>query len=150
VDQSDWSYLRKLLPLATKIAVLVNPTSQIVTEPFLQALQPAARELGIQLQIVNASTDAELDGVFASLRQLRVSALLISPDGFFYSQSERLGTLSLRYAIPSIYERRPFAASGGLISYGSDDIELQRWNLPCRESDYQMPPAPSERAECNG
>jgi putative tryptophan/tyrosine transport system substrate-binding protein len=118
--------LRELLPLATKIAVLVNPTSQIVTEPFLQALQPAARELGIQLQIVNASTDAELDGVFASLGQLRVSALLISPDGFFYSQSERLGTLSLRYAIPAIYERRPFAASGGLISYGSDDIEYYR------------------------
>ena len=59
--------LRELLPLATKIAVLVNPTSQIVSEPFLQALQPAARELGIQLQIVNASTDVELDGVFASL-----------------------------------------------------------------------------------
>lgn len=118
--------LRELLPLATKIAVLVNPTSQIVSEPFLQALQPAARELGIQLQIVNASTDVELDGVFASLRQFRVSALLISPDGFFYSQSERLGTLSLRYAIPAIYERRPFAASGGLISYGSDDIEYYR------------------------
>jgi putative tryptophan/tyrosine transport system substrate-binding protein len=118
--------LRELLPLATKIAVLVNPTSQIVTEPFLQALQPAARELGIQFQIVNASTDAELDGVFASLRQLRASALLITPDGFFYSQSERLGALSLRYAIPAIYERRPFAASGGLISYGSDDIEYYR------------------------
>jgi ABC-type uncharacterized transport system substrate-binding protein len=118
--------LRELLPLATKIAVLVNPTSQIVAEPFLQALQPAARELGIQLQIVNASTDAELDVVFASLGQLGVSALLISPDGFFYSQSERLGTLSLRYAMPAIYERRPFAASGGLISYGSDDIEYYR------------------------
>ena len=71
--------LHELLPTATIIAVLVNPTSPALAEPFLQALQPAARALGLQLHILNASTDRDFDTVFATLVQLRASALVISP-----------------------------------------------------------------------
>jgi putative tryptophan/tyrosine transport system substrate-binding protein len=117
--------LHELVPTATIIAVLMNPTSP-TAEPFLRALQPAARALGLQLHVVHASTDRDFDAVFATLVQLRVGALLISPDTFFNTWSERLATLALQHAVPAAYQYRPFAAAGGLMSYGSDQTEYYR------------------------
>jgi putative ABC transport system substrate-binding protein len=118
--------LHELLPTATSIAVLVNPGNPTIGEPFLRDLQPAARALGLQLHVLNASTDHDFDTVFATLVQLRAGALLISPDTFFNTRSEQLAALSLRHAVPAIYQYRRFAAAGGLISYGSDETESYR------------------------
>jgi putative ABC transport system substrate-binding protein len=125
VGQKRLELMHELLPTAATIAVLVNPTS-VLTEPFLQALQPAARALGLKLHILNASTDRELDTVFATLAQLRLSALVVSPDNFFNTRVEQLAALSLRHAVSTIYAYRPFVAAGGLISYGSDETEYYR------------------------
>jgi putative ABC transport system substrate-binding protein len=125
VGQKRLELLRELLPTASIIAVLNNPTSQL-SEPHLQALQPAARALGLQLHVLNASADRDFDTVFATLVQLRVSALLISPDNFFNTRAEQLAALSLRHAVPAIYQYRPFVAAGGLISYGSNETEFYR------------------------
>jgi len=118
--------LHELLPTATAIAVLVNPANPALAEPFLRSLQPVARALGVQLHVLNASTDRDFDTVFATLAQLRAAALLIMPDVLFTTRAEQLAALSLRYAVPTIYEYRPFTAAGGLVSYGSDEVEYYR------------------------
>ncbi len=118
--------LRELLPTATAIAVLENPTSPSVAEPFSRALQPAARTLGLRLHALSASTDRDLDTAFATLVQLRADALVVAPDVFFNTRSAQLAALSLRHAVPTIYQYRPFAAAGGLMSYGSDETEYYR------------------------
>src|SRR5262249_48237975 len=118
--------LRELVPKATTIATIVNPANPALVEPYLQTLQPVARSLGVQLHVLNASTDRDLETAFANLAQLRAGALLIMPDVFFTTRAEQLAALSLRHAIPSIYEYRPFAAAGGLVSYGPDEAEYYR------------------------
>src|SRR5712664_4791871 len=118
--------LRELIPTATIIALLVNPTSPSIAEGFLRALQPAARALGLQLHVLNASTDRDFDPVFATMVQLRADALVISPDTFFNTRIERLAMLSLHHAVPAIYQYRPFVAAGGVIGYGSDETEYYR------------------------
>jgi putative ABC transport system substrate-binding protein len=118
--------VRELLPGATIIAVLVNPTSPSIAELFSRSMQQAARTLGLQLHLLHASTDRDFDTVFARVLQLRADALVISPDVFFNTRSEQLAMLSLRHAVPAIYQYRPFAAAGGLMSYGSDETEYYR------------------------
>ena len=117
--------LRELIPTATIIAVLVNATSPIA-EPFSRAMQAAGRTLGLQVHILQASTEPDFDRVFAELVRLRANALVITPDVFFNSRREELAALSLRYAVPAISQYREFAAAGGLISYGSDETEYYR------------------------
>jgi putative tryptophan/tyrosine transport system substrate-binding protein len=85
-----------------------------------------ARALGLKLNILNASTDRDFDTVFATLVQLRASALVISTDTFFNTRAEQLAALSLRHAVPAIYQYRPFVAAGGLMSYGADETEFYR------------------------
>jgi putative tryptophan/tyrosine transport system substrate-binding protein len=118
--------MRQLLPKATIIAVLVNPTSPNLDEPYLQGLQVAAGALGLQLLVLNASNERDFDTTFASMVQLRADALVIGPDTFFNSRIEKLAALSLHHSVPAIYQYRPFAAAGGLISYGSDETEFYR------------------------
>jgi putative ABC transport system substrate-binding protein len=118
--------LRELLPKATVVAVLLNPTSASTGEAYLQALLPAARALGLRLHAVQASTDRDFDSVFASMAQLHADALVIGPDVFFNTRSEQLARLSLRHGVPAIYQYRPFALAGGLLSYGSDEAEYYR------------------------
>jgi putative tryptophan/tyrosine transport system substrate-binding protein len=118
--------LRELLPTATAIAVLVNPANPALAEAYLKDLQPVASNLGVQLHVLSASTDRDFDPVFARLAQLRASALLIMPDVFFTTRAEQLAALSLRNAVPAIYEYRPFTAAGGLVSYGPDEVEYYR------------------------
>jgi len=119
-------FLRELLPKATTIAVLSNPTNAALSEQFTQALQATARTLGMQLHSVQASTESDLDAVFATLVQLRADALVIGPDVFFNSQGEQLAARALRHAMPTVYQYRPFAAAGGLVSYGASETEYYR------------------------
>jgi len=118
--------LRELLPSATTIAVLINPNSPALGDRYLQALQPAARVLGMQLRVFNASTKNDLDTVFAALAQHQASALLICPDVFFNAQVETFAALGLRHAVPVMYHYRPFVKAGGLLSYSSDESEYYR------------------------
>jgi len=115
--------LHALLPAATDFAVLVDPTGPALAEPFLRALQAAARSLGLGLHVLNASTERDFESVFARAVQLKAAALIIGPSTFFVGRGEHLATLALRYKVPAIYQYRPFAAAGGLMSYGSDETE---------------------------
>jgi putative tryptophan/tyrosine transport system substrate-binding protein len=123
VGQKRLQLLRELLPAATIIAVLVNHSAPAVTEQYLRDLQAAAPALGMQLHVLQASTDHDLDTVFAALR---ADALVIGPYLFFNSRMEELGALSLRHAVPAIFTYRKFAAAGGLMSYGADETETYR------------------------
>jgi len=126
VGQKRLELLRELLPAATNIAVLVNPSAPAITEQFVGALQAAAPALGMQLHVLHASTDRDLDTVFADLGQLRADALVIGPYLFFNSRKEQLGALSLRHAVPAIFIYRQFVAAGGLMSYGANEAESYR------------------------
>ena len=112
--------LHDLLPAVTIIAMLVNPTNAIAAKSQSRAVQAAARTLGLQLHVLHASTERDFDQVFASLVQLRAGALVIGSDLFFTSRSEQLAELTVRHAMPSIYQFREFAAAGGLMSYGGN------------------------------
>jgi putative ABC transport system substrate-binding protein len=118
--------LRELMPTVTVIALLVNPTSRLITETMSTEMQSAARALGLQLHILQASTERDFETVFATLAQLRASALVIAPDSFFISRSEQLGALTVRHAVPAITQFREFAAGGGLMSYGGSFTDIAR------------------------
>jgi putative ABC transport system substrate-binding protein len=111
--------LHELVPTATIVALLVNPTNPTLSESTTKALQAAGRTLGVQLHVLHASTDRDFDKVFATVAQLRAGALVIGTDPLFTSRLERLAALALRYAMPTVYQFREFAAAGGLVSYGS-------------------------------
>jgi putative ABC transport system substrate-binding protein len=115
--------LRELLPAVSNVALLINPTNAIASEKQSEAIHAVARRLGIHLHTLHASTEPDLNLVFASLGQLRPGALLITSDLFYTSRSELLAGLSTRYGVPSIYQFREFAAPGGLLSYGGSDID---------------------------
>jgi putative ABC transport system substrate-binding protein len=110
--------LRELVPSATIIALLVNPTNPTVTETLSRDMQGAAGILGLQLHILHASTERDFDMVFATLPRLRAGALVIGSDPFFNSRSEQLVALAMRHAVPAMYPFREYAIAGGLISYG--------------------------------
>jgi putative tryptophan/tyrosine transport system substrate-binding protein len=118
--------LRELLPSATLIAVLVNPTNPTIDEPFVRLLQAAARTLGLNLHVLQASTEHDFDLVFTTLVQVRADALVISPDQFLTSRIEQLARLTLDHGIPAISQLRQFATAGGLMSYGSSETEYYR------------------------
>jgi putative tryptophan/tyrosine transport system substrate-binding protein len=114
-----------LVPTATIIAVLVNPTDPR-SETQLKDLQAAARTLGLQLHVLHASTERDFDTVFATLAQLRTGALVISADVFLFSRIEQLAALTVRHAVPAIFQERPFTAAGGLVSYGGSTTDTYR------------------------
>jgi putative tryptophan/tyrosine transport system substrate-binding protein len=117
--------LSDLVPQATSIALLVNPTGA-GTERAIRDLQEAARSKGVQLIILKAGTESEIDGAFGSLVELQARALLVGADPFFNSRREQLVALASRHAVPAIYEWREFATSGGLISYGPSLTSIYR------------------------
>jgi putative ABC transport system substrate-binding protein len=110
--------LSELVPGAKVIALLVNPISP-EAEPTIRDAQEAARAKGVQLPILTATTESEIDAAFASLAQLHAGALLVGGDPFFSTRREQFVALSSRHAIPAMYFNSTFAASGGLISYGT-------------------------------
>jgi putative tryptophan/tyrosine transport system substrate-binding protein len=114
--------LHELVPAASTYALLVNPTKPnvVVVSGDLQA---AARTLGLQLHVLNASTEREIDAAFAALAQQQVGALIVGPDAFFDSRLDQIVALAARHAIPAIYERREAAMADGLMSYGASYTE---------------------------
>ena len=118
--------LHQVVPSATSMALLVNPTNPSIAEPFSRALQAAARVLGLQLHVLHASSEREIEAAFATLVKLRAGGLVIMPDPLFIARSEQLAALTVRHAVPSVHLFREFAAAGGLISYGSDEGEYYR------------------------
>jgi putative ABC transport system substrate-binding protein len=118
--------LHELLPSVTVIAALVNPTNAVLGEPFVRGLQAEAGGLGLQLQIVSASTEQDLDKVPAELVQSRAGGLVIMSDQFFSSRIERRAALTIRQAMPAIYQYHPFVNAGGLVSYGPSQTDNYR------------------------
>jgi putative ABC transport system substrate-binding protein len=126
VGQKRLEMLHELLPKATIIALLVNPTNPLGGKQYVDALQPTARALGMDLHIVQARTERDLDAAFQRVAQLRADALVISPDLFFRAQTDQLAARALSQALPTIYQYRGFVAAGGLVSYGTDETEYYR------------------------
>jgi putative ABC transport system substrate-binding protein len=117
--------LHELVPAATTFALLVNPANPNA-ETESTELQAAARTLGLQLKVLRASTEREIDGAFATLVDLRAGGLVIGPDTLFVSRVAQLSALALRHAVPTVFQYREFAAAGGLMSYGGDSTEVFR------------------------
>jgi ABC-type uncharacterized transport system substrate-binding protein len=118
--------LRELLPSATQVALLVNPADPALAEPASRASQAAADALGLQLRVLHASSAGDFDTVFATLIRLHAAGLVIGADNFFTTHSEQLAALTVRHALPAIYQFREFTAAGGLMSYGSSEPEYYR------------------------
>ena len=118
--------LHELVPTASMIGVLLDATSPTLSEAFLSGLQTAAQSIGLQLYVLRASTEREIETAFATLQQRRAGALVIGPSTLFNARTEQLAALSLRHAVPTMYQYRSFVAAGGLVSYGSDETENYR------------------------
>src|SRR5215469_3922055 len=118
--------LHDLVPKAVRIAVLINPASAPTAETTLRETSEAAHGLGLQIQILNASTSREIEVAFAILVRERPDALFIAPDGFFSSRRVQIVTLAAHHRVPAAYFSREFVEVGGLMSYGSDISDAYR------------------------
>jgi putative tryptophan/tyrosine transport system substrate-binding protein len=118
--------LRELVPRAVRVAVLVNPAYAAQSESALSELQPAARSMGLQMQILNAGTRQEIDATFAIMGRERPDALFVSSDTFFTSRRVQLVSLAMRYAIPTAFPNRESTEIGGLMSYGTSIFDAWR------------------------
>jgi putative ABC transport system substrate-binding protein len=118
---------RELMPAATAVAFLVNPSDISRAETLTKDAQAAAGPLGLRLDVLRAATDAEIAAAFAGFAQLKAGVLVIGADALFNSKSQLLAELSLRHAVPAIYQYGEFTDAGGLISYGGSIRESYRW-----------------------
>ena len=118
--------LHELIPTASVMALFVNPADGTLAEAYSREVQAAARTLGVELHILNVSTDRDLDGAFAKLIQLRAGGLVISGGAFLTSRNEQLAALALHHTVPAIFADREFAAAGGLLSYGAAIADAYR------------------------
>ena len=118
--------LHKVVTGASSMVLLVNSTSPNLTKSSIEDAQAAARSLGLELHVLNASTERDFEVVFANLIQLRAGGLVIGTDAFFSSRLEQLAALSVHHAVPTVYHFREFAAAGGLMSYGGSITEAFR------------------------
>jgi putative tryptophan/tyrosine transport system substrate-binding protein len=118
--------LHEMLPKAFRIAVLVDPVNGLTTETTLRSVQGAARAIGLQIQVLNASTSREIDAAFATLAHERPDALFVAPDTFFGSRRVQLVTLAAFNRIPAAYVQRADVVAGGLMSYGTSIGDMYR------------------------
>ena len=118
--------LHELVPKAVRIAVLINPVNAATNEATLPNISEAARALGLQIQVLNATNGDEIDATFKTLVNDRPDALFVAPDAFFVSRHVQIAILSARHQVPAIYPTRDYAEAGGLISYGADLIDAVR------------------------
>lgn len=116
--------LHELIPAATSIALLINPTSPAYSEAATETAQSAAHVLGIRLLILNASTPSGIEAAFVTLTEERVRLLLVSGNSFLVAQRDQLVALTARHAVPALYHRREFTTIGGLLSYGPSLAEV--------------------------
>jgi putative tryptophan/tyrosine transport system substrate-binding protein len=118
--------LHELVPTASVMALLVNPTDPALAESATKELQEAASILGLKLHVMQASTERDFDAVFAKLIQLRAGGLVIGSDPFFTSRSQQLAKLTVDHEVPAVYQFREFAVAGGLLSYGAAITDAYR------------------------
>jgi putative ABC transport system substrate-binding protein len=118
--------LHDLVPKAVRVAVLVNPANATNAETTLRSAKEAAPTIGLQIQILNATTIGEIDAAFATLAHERPDALFVASNQFFFSRRGQLATLTARDKIPATYPNREYVAAGGLMSYGTDTVERYR------------------------
>jgi ABC-type uncharacterized transport system substrate-binding protein len=116
--------LHDLVPKAVRVAVLVNPVNAATAKSQLREVQEAAPTIGLQIQILNASTIGEIDATFATLARERPDALFVAGDAFFLERRVQFATLTARDRIPATYAAREFVAAGGLMSYGTDIADM--------------------------
>jgi putative ABC transport system substrate-binding protein len=118
--------LHEVVPTATGVGLLVNPANPTFAATQTRDLQSAARTLGLQLHVLQASNERDFEMAFADLAKVRAGGLVISADAYFTAKSPQLATLSLRYGIPTIYQYRDFATAGGLMSYSGSNADAWR------------------------
>ena len=118
--------LREMVPGAARIAVLVNPANATTTETTLRDVQPAARAMGLQIQVLNASTNREIDAAFATFVRERPDAVFVGIDPFLISRRVQLAQLATLHKVPAAYALREFAEAGGLMSYGTNIADAFR------------------------
>jgi ABC-type uncharacterized transport system substrate-binding protein len=118
--------LHELVPKAARIAVLINPANTPSAEAALRDIPEAARAMGLQIQVLNASTSREIEAAFATLVRDRADALFVAPDTFFISRRVQFTTLAARHGIPAAYSTREEVEAGGLMSYGTDTPDMWR------------------------
>ena len=118
--------LHELVPTARVIGLLVNQAGTALAQPQLRATQSAANALGLELQVLNASSERDFDAAFAKLIELRAGGLVISADPIFFNSMEQLANLTVRHSVPAVSPDRKFAAAGGLAGYGADNSEAYR------------------------
>ena len=118
--------VHEAVPKATSMALLVNPTNPSIVKVAIRDAQMAARGLGLKMDVLQASSERDFAMVFAALTELRADALVIATDAFFIAESEQLGGLCAKHGVPAIFQYRPFAAAGGLMSYGTT-LETYSW-----------------------
>jgi len=125
MERKRLGLLRELRPDATSIGVLVNPNVAYI-DAQLNDIRSSAASIGREIVILNASTIAEIDAAFATLRQMRAETFSVAVDPFFFDRASQIVVLAARHAVPALYFRREFAAVGGLMSYGSNAAEGYR------------------------
>jgi putative tryptophan/tyrosine transport system substrate-binding protein len=118
--------LHALVPKAARVAVLVNPANAPTAEATLRDIPEAARAIGLQIQVLNASTGREIEAAFTTLVRDRADALFVAPDGWFASRRVQFATLAMRHGIPAAYTARAHVEAGGLMSYGTDAVDMYR------------------------
>lgn len=116
--------LHDLVPKASRIAVLVNPANKPSAEPTSREAQAAAAAIGLQIQILQASTPGEIDAAFAVIGRDHLDALFVAPDGFYYNSAAQFAALAARDKIPATYDTPHFVEAGGLMSYGTDFADM--------------------------
>ena len=118
--------LREIVPKAAAIGVLVNPSDPFPASRETDSIRTAARSVGQRIELLQASTEHDINAAFASLIDMRLDALIVQPDAFFAVQVNQLVALAARHAVPTLYWRREFVEAGGLMSYGSDVADALR------------------------
>jgi len=118
--------LRALVPAATRVAVLVNPAHATNAESTLRDVESAARAMGLQIQVLNASTSREVDAAFVTIVREQPDALFVGNDALFSARRVQLVLLAMLHRVPAIYWDREFAAAGGLMTYGSNIVDVYR------------------------
>ena len=126
VEPKRLELLHELLPSVHTVALLVNPAVPALAERSSRISQVAAQALGLQLHVLSASDERGFASIFEKLSQLHAGALVIAPDNLFTAHTKDLAGLTVRHALPAIYEFREFAAAGGLMSYGTSETEYYR------------------------
>jgi putative tryptophan/tyrosine transport system substrate-binding protein len=126
LGQKRLELVREVLPGAKAVALLVNPNTPLA-EPLAKDSQAAARTFGLDVHVLQAASERDIDDVFANLIQMRVDALVIGADAYFSSRSAQFAALAIRYALPTVGSFRDFAVAGGLMSYGGSLADQFHW-----------------------